>query len=182
MPHLTPRRATETCRSRSGGARRVDDLSRSGRDGPDKQQSRSTGRGDRDRSPPMGFNLFVLQIISGKDSSEALRATLQIAADPALAPKAGFYETGRPGPRPHRIERTLLATPAPISSAPQPSRLALCLPVSTGGGLYDERPTSASPSPGEPTPSPGRLRPKGGDLFLRTSPVRSFLDRGASGR
>ena len=38
-----------------------------------------------DRSPPVGFNLFVLQIISGKDSSEALRATLQIAANPALA-------------------------------------------------------------------------------------------------
>src|SRR5215217_2629090 len=104
MPHLTPRRDTETCRSRSGGARRVDDLSRPGRDGRDKQRSRSTERGDRDRSPPVGFNLFVLQIISGKDSSEALRATLdQIAADPALAPKAGFYETGRPGPRPHRI-------------------------------------------------------------------------------
>jgi [ribosomal protein S5]-alanine N-acetyltransferase len=57
-------------------------------------------------------------------ASEALRGTLeQIAADPALAPrpifaetrpdnaasirlltKTGFYATGRPGPRPHRIE------------------------------------------------------------------------------
>jgi RimJ/RimL family protein N-acetyltransferase len=57
-------------------------------------------------------------------ASEALRATLeQIAADPALADrpifaetrpdnaasillltKAGFYATGRPGPRPNRIE------------------------------------------------------------------------------
>jgi RimJ/RimL family protein N-acetyltransferase len=57
-------------------------------------------------------------------ASEALRATLdQIAADPALAPrpiiaetrpdnaasirlltKIGFYATGRPGPRPNRIE------------------------------------------------------------------------------
>jgi [ribosomal protein S5]-alanine N-acetyltransferase len=57
-------------------------------------------------------------------ASEALRGTLdQIAADPALAPrsvfaecqpdnaasirlltKTGFYATGRPGPRPNRIE------------------------------------------------------------------------------
>ena len=57
-------------------------------------------------------------------ASEALRATLdQLAADPALAPrpiiaetrpdngasirlltKSGFYATGRPGPRPNRIE------------------------------------------------------------------------------
>ena len=57
-------------------------------------------------------------------ASEALRATLdQIAADPALAPRpifaetrpdnvasirlltrTGFYATGRPGPRPNRIE------------------------------------------------------------------------------
>jgi RimJ/RimL family protein N-acetyltransferase len=60
-------------------------------------------------------------------ASEALRATLtQIAADPALAPrpifaecrpdnaasiklltKTGFYATGRPGPRPNRIEFVL---------------------------------------------------------------------------
>ena len=61
-------------------------------------------------------------------ASEALRATLaQIAADPALAArqitaetrpdnlasirlltKTGFYATGRPGPRPNRIEFVLL--------------------------------------------------------------------------
>jgi [ribosomal protein S5]-alanine N-acetyltransferase len=60
-------------------------------------------------------------------ASEALRATLdQIAADPTLAPrhvfaetrpdnaasiwlltKTGFYATGRPGPRPNRIEFAL---------------------------------------------------------------------------
>jgi RimJ/RimL family protein N-acetyltransferase len=60
-------------------------------------------------------------------ASEALRATLdQIAAEPALAPrpifaetrpdnvasirlltKIGFYATGRPGPRPNRIEFVL---------------------------------------------------------------------------
>ena len=81
------------------------------------------GRPDKAGKVEIGYG--VKEFYQGKGyASEALRATLdQIAAEPALAPrpifaetrpdnvasirlltKMGFYATGRPGPRPNRIE------------------------------------------------------------------------------
>jgi hypothetical protein len=67
------------------------------------------------------------------------------------------------------------------SGAPQRSRLTFWLLASCGGGLQDEL-HSASSSTRKPPPSLGRLRPKGRNLLLCIAPVRSPVDRGASGR